>query len=328
MPRIPVAQLKLNLILTKQIYLLREKSQNTTRIGSPMLRLTVADRSGSIPGVFFDVPNHVFDSLVVGQGVEVSGRVGEFKEQLQITVERIVPVQLRDLTDFLPASRRPLAEMVDELEALRAGIENAHLTRLLDALFADAELAQGFRQAPAAKAYHHACLGGLLEHTLAVVRLVITACDLYPELDRDLAITVALLHDLGKVQTYDPTSFEMTRDGALLSHLYLGAARVEAAIASLPGFDAELHRRVVHAILAHHGTMAHGSPVVPATLEAIVLHYADNLDGDARGALDFMERGEESGALFTDFSTMHDSRLYRGESAATRHAPPQSELPW
>ncbi|OGO05020.1 MAG: hypothetical protein A2Y73_09035 [Chloroflexi bacterium RBG_13_56_8] len=311
MPRIPVVQLQLNMELHNQLFLLRDKSVSSTRAGSSMLRVTLADRTGSLPGVYFDVPGHIPDALTVGKGVEVTGHIGEFRGQLQVNIERIRSTELTNLEEFLPMARRPLEEMKQELDALLASVEEPNLSRLLSAVFDDRETYQSFTQAPAAKLYHHACVGGLLEHTLSVARLVLAACEIYPELDRDLIITVALLHDLGKVRSYDPVSFDITEEGALWTHLYMGASQVEHIIDGIPDFPADLRLQVVHAILAHHGKLEHGSPVVPMTLEAIVLHYADNLDGDARGAIDHLGRAEYDGTPFSDYSTMPETRLYR-----------------
>ncbi len=328
MARMTVSQLRANMTLKKHQFLLRDKSVSTMRTGNAMLRVTLADRTGSILGVYFDVPSTVPDSLVVGQGVEVSGRVGEFRDQLQINIERIVPAQLTDPAEFLPAARRATHQMLAEFDALRASIKNPDLARLLAAIFGDQEFYQAFTQAPGAKFNHHACVGGLLEHTLSVARLVQTACELYPELDRDLAITVALLHDLGKVRAYQPLSFDLTEEGSLWTHLYMGASQVEHTINTLQGFDPELRLRVVHAILAHHGTLENGSPVMPMTLEAIVLHYADNLDGDARGASDHLERTDVDKGAFTEMSSMHGTRLYRGSQAATSSPKKRQETLW
>ena len=322
MARVTVNQLKLNMVLKKALFLLRDKTVLTTRTGSPMLRVTLADNTGTIAGVYFDVPEYVAESLQVGQGVEVSGRVTDFKDQLQITLERITPVEISDWADFLPAARRPVAEMERELGSLIASIKNGDLHRLLHAIFDDPEIHAAFVRAPAAKVNHHACVGGLLEHTLSVARLVQAAAQLYPELNRDLALTVALLHDLGKTRAYAPVTFDLTEEGSLWSHLYIGAAQVERAIAGLPGFNPELRLRVIHAILAHHGRLENGSPVLPMTVEALVLHYADHLDGDTRGALDQMGR-EGEGGLFTAHSAMHETRLYRG--AREEQEPPRQD---
>lgn len=314
MARTPVNQLRLDMTLRKQTFLLRDKIVSTTRVGNTMLRVTLADRTGTVAGVMFDAPGNVVESLVIGSGVEVAGKIGEFRGQLQVALERIVPARLDPLDDFLPVARRPMDEMLAEFDALLASVTQPDLSRLLGVIFDDRATYEAFTHAPAAKVNHHACVGGLLEHTLAVARIVLTACTLYPELEHDLAVTVTLLHDLGKVRAYDPMSFQLTEEGLLWTHLYEGASAVQHAIDSLPGFSVELRLRVVHAILAHHGRLEHGSPVLPSTLEAIVLHYADNLDGDTRGAIDHLERNSAEGGAFTDRSLMHDTRIYRGSS--------------
>lgn len=311
MRRIPVADLRFDMIVKKQPFLLRESNVSTTRSGSSLLHLKLADRTGSIAGVFFDVPRYVVDSLDPGRGVEVTGRVGEFKGQPQINVERIVPVELQDLETFLPSARRPIPEMWAEFEALRASISDPHLSQLLEILF-DGQTCKAFQEAPAAKVLHHACVGGLLEHTLCVAGLVLHATEFYPEMNRDLALTLALLHDLGKIDAYDAVTFDLTDQGRLWSHLYVSTSRVHQAIDSIPDFDPELRLRVIHGILAHHGRRENGSPVVPMTLEALVVHHADDLDATARGAIDQFERGDDEGDAFTERSFMHDTRLFRG----------------
>lgn len=308
-----VSTLRLNMTVQKQLFLLREKNISITRMGQALLRVVLADRTGTVPGVQFDVPGSTADALTLGGGVEVTGRVGEFRGQLQITIDRISPAELVDLQLFLPMARRPLEEMKAELDALCAAVEDPDLSRLLSALFDDPEIYRAYTESPAAKVYHHACVGGLLEHSLSVARIVLASCDLYPEMNHDLALTAALLHDIGKIRSYDRLSFEATEEGRLWTHLYIGASIVEQAIARLEDFDGELRLRLVHALLAHHGRLENGSPVVPMTLEAIVLHYADNLDGDARGAIDHMGRGED-GAAFTERSAMHETVLFRGSA--------------
>lgn len=312
MPRICIADLRINMSLRRQLFLLRDAQLSGTRGGGTMLRVTLADRSGTIAGVLFDAPSHIASSLTTGGGVEITGRVSEYRDELQVAIERIAPAELDDLSEFLPVARRPMAAMLSEFDALRASIQNPDLAGLLKVLWGGAETYRAFTQAPAAKSLHHACVGGLLEHTLCVAHLVLSACEIYPELDRDLALTVALLHDLGKVRAYDPRSFNFTPEGEMWGHLYMGASQVEHAIDQMPDFDGELRWRVVHALLAHHGKLEYGSPVLPKTLEALVLHAADMMDGDTRGALDQLERSEGDAGAFTRHSTMHDTRLFRG----------------
>ena len=321
MPHTPIAQLRNGVQLQKQLYLLREKTVRALRSGGMMLSVTLSDKTGSVAGVMFDAPAHVAGALQVGGGVEVNGQVGEYRNQLQIKIDRILAAEIVDMESYLPVAHRPLDEMEAELQALIASIEDPDLTRLLSAIFDDETIARRFTRAPAAKYNHHACVGGLMEHSLSVARLVMTAGDLYPEMNRELAITAALLHDLGKMNSYEPTSFDLTEEGILFSHIYPGAALVERKIDGLPGFDPELRARIIHAILAHHGKLEAGSPVLPMTLEAMVVHHADHLDGDVRGAIDHLNRDGGDGA-FTDRSFMHDTRIFRGSGM---HADPPKQ---
>lgn len=312
MARIPIAQLFVNATLRRQPFLLREKSLGTTRSGSNLLHVVLGDRTGSIPGVMFNASPYLFDSLTPGEGVEVSGQVEEFHGMLQIKIDRIVPTKLENISEYLPTAQRPIEEMQQELDALLATIHQPDLRRLLDKFFGDKEFYHAFSHAPAAKLYHHACIGGLLEHTLAVTRVVLATCSLYPDMNRDLALVIALLHDIGKIHAYNPQSFDLTEEGILHGHLFIGTAMVDRAIESLEGFDRELRLRLIHGLLAHHGRQEYGSPVVPMTIEAIVVHQADMLDANARGAIDHLTRTEANGEVFTEWSNMHDARLYRG----------------
>lgn len=314
-------QLRPGMTISRQPFLLREKSLNTTRAGSQLLRVLLADQSGTIAGVYFDVPAYVAESLTEGRGVEVSGRVGEFRDRPQVKIDSIRSTSLDELDAFLPSAHRDREEMEQELQSLIAGVSNDGLSRLLRSLFGDASLYDQFVTAPAAKTIHHACVSGLLEHTLAVARLTQAACSLYPEMDRDLAITLALLHDLGKVEAYDRISFGFTEEGAMLGHLYMSARRVEHELDQLEGFCSELRLKVVHGILAHHGQKEYGSPVVPMTLEAIVVHHADLLDSTTRGAIDHLDRSHEGDSAFTKYNAALETRLYRGGTEAEEAAP-------
>ncbi len=314
MPRLTVAELRPNAQLDKVPFLLASLDQATDRNGSSYLKLTLRDKSGDIEGRYWRVPDGVAERIKTGFGVLVSGQVTEYKGLIQIGVTDIQPGELDDPQDFLPMARRPHEEMIEELQKLINSIKNPHLKALLKEVLGEGEFQQQFFNAAAAKTYHHACVGGLLEHSLDVTRLVLTEARRYPEIDRDLAATVALLHDIGKVESYAfGGDFGMTDSGKLLGHIYIGAARVERAIDRIEGFPAELKLRVLHAILAHHGDLDKGSPVTPRTPEAIALHYADNLDGSVRGWVDYV-KSQGGAAPWTLRSPMHDGELFVGET--------------
>jgi 3'-5' exoribonuclease len=283
------------------------------RNSNTYLKLTLRDRSGDLQGRYWRVPEGLAGRLAVGKGVAVSGQVEEYKGALQVRVQSISNCEVEDWGDYMPTARRPQPELVDELQRLIHSIKNPWLKGLLKEVLGDSAFQDAFFLAPAAKRYHHACVGGLLEHSLDVARQVVFVSRRYPELDRDLGATVALLHDIGKVDGYEQLgAFDFTDAGQLLGHIYMGAARVEAAINRIDGFPDELRMRVVHAILAHHGDGAKGSPVTPRTPEAIVVHYADNLDGSLRGWVDHVTREQTVDSAWTSRSGMHDSTLYIG----------------
>lgn len=314
MNRLKVADLRASMQLQKVPFLLAGMDRATDRNGDEYLRLTLRDKTGDIEARFWRVPAGLPDQLTAGQGVTVTGQVTEYRGSLQVNVSSLFASELEDIDEYLPTARRPQEEMLDELRRLRGSIKNGYLRRLLEAILDDPAFGPRFRSAPAAKIYHHACVGGLLEHSLDVARQVILTAKRYPEIDRDLAATVALLHDVGKVDSYDlKGTFDLTDAGKLLGHIYMGAALVQQAIDGISGFPQELRFRVLHAILSHHGDLEKGSPVTPRTPEAVALHYADSLDGSLRGWVDHVDRETSVEAAWTPWSNMHGGELYVGE---------------
>jgi 3'-5' exoribonuclease len=313
MTRLNVADLEAGMSLQKAPFLLATMEEALDRNSNAYLKLTLRDRSGDLQGRYWRVPEGVADRLAVGKGVAVSGQVEEYKGTLQVRVQNISTCELEDWGAYMPTARRPQQELVDELQRLISSIKNPWLKQLLKEVLGDSSFQEAFFLAPAAKRYHHACVGGLLEHSLDVARQVVFVSRRYPELDRDLGATVALLHDIGKVDSYERLgAYDFTDAGLLLGHIYMGAARVEAAIGRIDGFPDELRMRIVHAILAHHGDNAKGSPVTPRTPEAIAVHYADNLDGSLRGWVDHVSRERTVNTAWTSRSGMHDASLYIG----------------
>jgi 3'-5' exoribonuclease len=314
MARVKVKELQENTELSKAPFLLAAASQVLDRNGDKYLKLVLRDKTGEIAGRYWRVPAGVYEQLKVGEGVAVSGRVTVFRGSQQVNVTHIFACPLDDVDEYLPTARRPREEMIAELQGLISSLSNPYLRRLLQEVLGDVEFQARFLEAPAAIVYHHACVGGLLEHSLDVVRQILSALESYPEIDRDLAVTVGLLHDVGKVDSYDLRgAFEINDVGRLLGHIYVGAARVEQAIDRIAEFPEELRLRVIHAILSHHGDRERGSPVIPRTPEAILLHHADNLDGTLRGWIDHVQRESVNGEAWTSWSTIHGGELYIGK---------------
>jgi len=329
MARIPIKDLEIGRTISGQVYLLAESRVDKTRKGDPYLRATLADSTGRIAARSWNLTPELIEQLEVGSGVRIYGTVEEYPAgSRQVRIERLQPVEIQDFSPFLRQAKRDREEMRQELLQVRAQIKHPYLSRLLEHLFGDEEFAATFSKAPAAKRYHHACIGGLLEHTLAVVRLCSFVAEQHPEIDRDLLLTAAILHDVGKATSYTQGPvLERTDEGKLIDHVAQGALVVQTAIDGVEGFPQDLRNRLIHAILAHHGALERGSPVAPQTLEALALHHADWTDGDVRGFLDHVESEPPSADGWTGFSSMFGTRLYAGSREQSEDAS-EEEIPF
>jgi len=330
MARVPIKDLEIGRTISGQVYLLAESRVDRTKKGDPYLRATLADSTGRLEARYWDLTPELMEQLEVGSGVRVNGTVEEYPAgSRQIRIERLQPVEIEDFSPFLPQSKRDREEMRQELLQVRATIKDPYLSRLLDGMFGDEEFEATFSKAPAAKKYHHACIGGLLEHTLAVVRLCSFVADQHPEIDRDLLLTAAILHDVGKATSYTMGPvLDLTNEGRLIEHVVEGALVVQTAIDGIEGFPQGLRNRLLHAILAHHGALDKGSPVLPKTLEALALHHADWMDGDVRGFLDAVEGEPVSEDGWTGFASMFGTRLYPRPVGAPEEDGEVEQLPF
>jgi len=318
--------------LRGEVFVLLEKQLAQTKEGSLYLKAALGDRTGRVEARYWDVPAQLYSSLEVGTGVQVDGFVTSYPPEsgeLQIHIDSITSIALEDLQEFLPHAKRPLTDMVEELNQLVREVTNPHLLALLDVLLSEQSFRDIFFKAPAAKMYHHACVGGLLEHSLAVTNLCQYLCDQHPQLNRHLLLTAALLHDVGKAFAYESTpGFNLTDEGRLVGHVVQGALMVSEAIAGVKGFPSGLRVALLHAVLAHHGAHERGSPVTPKTLEALALHHADWLDGDLRGFMDHMETEPVTESEWTRYSRMFRTELYRGFLAREEDEVPEEEIPF
>jgi 3'-5' exoribonuclease len=283
--------------LVGELFLLQEVIHRTTKDGRPFLLCTLSDKTGQIGMVLWDVPDEMMRWVQAGMVVQIHGRVVLYKDALQINAAGMAPAEQPDLTDFLPASARPRDEMKAELQQYINSLQQPWLD-LLTYIFLDDDFLNSFANAPAARTMHHAYIGGLLEHTLSMAAVAEILAKHYPYVNRDLLLAGTLLHDMGKAIEYttDP-SFAFSDDGRLVGHIVRAVVIVEKAAEAIQ-MDAETLRLLVHMILAHHGTNEWGSPVVPKTLEAILLHQIDLLDSRVQGYFDFL-RNENSTELWS-----------------------------
>ena len=303
-------------------YVVRDRSRRPTKRGGEWLALKLSDRSGCVNAKSWDEIEARFAAATPGTIVRIVGRF-ECSSQWgdSLIVEAISPAAAGDYdpADLLESSPEPLERMEADLGSLLETIQSPHLRSLLARFFADeSEIWHRFRDAPAAKHYHQAYRHGLLEHTLSVAQGVSAAASFFPGIDRDVAITGALLHDIGKLEAYndDPLAIDLTDLGRLIGEIPLGYYRVRREIESIDGFDPDLGWAVLHIILSHHGTLEHGSPVMPATREATLVHMMDNLGGRL-GSFDRIERGLADGQAWSSFDRGIDGSAYfRGRRAA------------
>lgn len=283
--------------------LVRSAELRRGRDGVEQLRLTLADRSGKVPAI---VSAQAREACRPGTAVWVEGRVSVHDRfGRELLVESIRPAQAGEYehAELADGPGRSAAQMETDLRELIATIHNAHLRRLLTLVFGETSSTWArFRDAPAAKHYHQAYRHGLLEHSLGVAQAVSAISATFPGIDRDVAVTGALLHDIGKLDAYrtDSGAIEMSDVGRLHGEIALGYYRLRRMVEDLDGFPPELAQAVLHIILSHHGTLQHGSPVVPCTREATLVHMIDNLGGRL-GSFDRIEKGLTSGEQWSAY---------------------------
>ena len=257
----------------------KDVRQNQKKPGAPYLSLVLMDRSGTIDAKMWDNVSGVMDSFETDDFLKVKGETSVYQGRLQLTIFSLnrVPDTEVALADFLPASKRDPDEMMAEVLALVSAMKNPHLRTLLEAIFADPEIASRYKLAPAAKGIHHAWLGGLIEHVLSLCALARFMAVHYSSLDEDLLMAGVLLHDIGKITELNYTrSFSYSTEGGLLGHMQIGLRIIAEKLP--PGFPPKLRNLLEHLVLSHHGQLEYGSPKLPVFPEALMLHHLDNLD--------------------------------------------------
>ncbi len=303
------------------VYAVRERELRRKRNGEPWLRLSVGDATGTAEAVCWEDAEALYALCARGAAVHVSG-VFEVSERwgAKIKIAALREAEPHEYaTEDLAAESEVSIELLEgDLRSLLATVQDPQLRHLLDLFFGeDSETWARFRDAPAAKVYHQAYRHGLLEHTLSVAQAVSAAANFFPGIDRDVAVTGALLHDIGKTVAYndDPLAIDLTDAGRLQGEIPLGYYTVRRAIEDIPGFDPALAQCVLHIILSHHGQLEHGSPVVPATREAVLVHMIDNLGGRL-GSFDRLERQLPAGESWSGFDRALSGSAYFGQRAA------------
>lgn len=298
---------------TVDIYLCKQKQALRSKSGKNYFSMLLQDKTGTIDAKIWDLSNGInhFEAM---NYIQVEGEVTSYQGNLQLNVRRVRVASEEEYNpaDYLPCSRYSVSDMYRELMKYIETIENPKMKQLLRSFFIeDKELAKIFSNHSAAKSVHHGFVGGLLEHTLGVVRMCDFYCKQYPVLNRDLLLTAAMLHDIGKTKELSPfPENDYTDDGQLLGHIVIGAEMVGERIRKIPGFPAKTANELKHCILAHHGELEYGSPKKPAMIEAAALNFADNTDAKLETMRELLE-GNNCDSEWLGYNRLLESNFKR-----------------
>jgi 3'-5' exoribonuclease len=307
-----------------RIFLLKAIDERRTRAGKPYLTMILGTSEGTWDGRVWDMGMSSLPGLLEGDPVQVKGSAQLYQEKIQLIVEEISRVDKPvDPRSIYPATSASEKQLRGDFNNLVEGIEETALKALMEAMLKDGTISDAFFTCPAAITMHHARIGGLAEHSVNVCRLALASADVAPWLDRDLLTVGALLHDIGKIMEYEVAGdFRYTLEGKFQGHIVQGHSQVEKWIRQIPDFPERLALEVLHILLSHHGQLEYGSPKTPVTAEALVIHFADDLDAK----LDMVKTaGEEPGTEEAFVRGLRRSFLYRNDQSEVRGAKSEEE---
>jgi len=297
----------------KHYLLLVKLIVKTAKSGKQYLDLQLRDESLSLNAKMWTNFETFLLAAKEGSIVKVLGTIDEFNNQPQIKIDRIRNITAEDnvsIDDFLPKSVRPIPEMINEFDSIRSSITSQFLKDLLDKIFTK-ENFEKYKRAPAGKAWHHAYIGGLLEHTLEIVRICDLMCSIHPDVNRDLILTGAILHDFGKIEELEFTAgFDYTDKGNLLGHIVIAATIIEKSASQINNFPHDLKNQLIHLVLSHQGKLEYASPVVPKTLEAIILYQADELSAKTNAYKGAINEAQNTESNWTRYLPLAGTALY------------------
>ena len=296
-----------------EVYFVKKKDELRTKADKPYYSVILQDKTGTIDAKIWDVGSAGIGEFSALDYVYISGQVTRFQQALQVNVQRARKCDEGEynVSDYMPVSKFDIEEMYGQLMKYVDSIKNPHLKAIAKSFFVDdKEFISEFKTHSAAKSVHHGFIGGLLQHTLGVVKGADFYAGLYPIVDRDLLITAAALHDAGKIA--ELTAFpenDYSDDGQLLGHIYMGAEMITEKCRKLGNIPAKLERELKHCILAHHGKLEYGSPKKPALIEALLLSYVDDIDAKLETFTEALESGTPDGSGWLGFNRLFESNI-------------------
>jgi 3'-5' exoribonuclease len=293
-----------NKVITSN-FVVVSKQIKPKKTGEPYLALTLGDRSGQLEAKMWDNVEEVLNAFEQDDFLKIKGLINKYKNRFQLTIHKLRKLADSeiDFADYLPKTTKNIDELWQTLAVYVVSFQNPYLRSLLQAFMADPEIASAYRNAPAAKTLHHAYIGGLLDHVVSLFRSCELMCQNYPQINRDLLLAGAFLHDIGKIHelTYN-RSFSYTTRGQLLGHMVIELEMLQAKIALVPGFPLELKTMLEHLIISHHGQYEFGSPKLPMFPEALALHYLDDLDSKMEAMRAHFEREADLESPWTSYN--------------------------
>src|SRR3984893_16096864 len=311
--------------LMNSTFVVITKQRNAKKTGEPYLALTLGDRCGQIEAKMWDNVEEVLDAFEQDDFLKIKGLVNKYKNRFQITIHKLRRLgdSEVDFSDYLPKTAKDIGELWQTLSDFVASFQDLNLKALVQSFMLDPEIAEAYRNAPAAKTLHHAYIGGLLDHVVSLCRSCDLVCRNYPQVNRDLLLTGAFLHDIGKIHelTYS-RSFSYTTKGQLLGHMIIELEMLQAKLSKFPDFPSEMKMLLEHLIISHHGQYEFGSPKLPMFPEALMLHYLDDLDSKMEAMRAQFQREAELEGPWTSYNPsmgrplLNSAKLLRTEPAA------------
>lgn len=299
--------------MVHEIYYCKSRADLKTKAGKNYISVSLQDKTGILDGKIWDITSGI-EHFSEKDYILVEGQITIFQGSLQLNIRRLRKCQEGeyDPKEYMPCSKKDIEEMYRDILNLVSSVKNPYLGILLKKYFIeDSDFVKTFKSHSAAKTVHHGFIGGLLEHTLSVAKLCDAVAAQYPIIKRDLLVTAALFHDMGKLKELSAfPDNDYTDEGQLLGHIYLGAEIVGQSINEIPDFPVKLAYELKHCILAHHGELEFGSPKKPAIIEALALSFVDNLDAKMESMTEILEAGEEK-QEWLGFNRWIDSNVRR-----------------
>lgn len=300
------------------LFLVTDKNLAVSQKGMPYLSLRLRDKTGTMEARVWENADEINKLFQAGDVIEIRARAVSFRNTIQLAVSHIRKIDDSQIepADYSPTTDYDIDDMFETLTQLTETITSPHLKALLHEIFSDEDILFAFKRAPAAKGMHHSYIGGLLEHTLSVTRLLDITAEHYKNIQRDLLLTGGILHDIGKIYELSfQKIIDYTDEGRLVGHIILGLELVNRKIANIEGFPVQLALELRHILLSHHGVLEYGSPKRPKTLEALIVNMIDDMDAKVNAFREFIDSSNDDDSNWTPYHRLFERFIYKRSEA-------------